>query len=257
MQQFKKIGLVLVVFLVLGACLVPLASAEGVVVEGDAYTQVDSMYLWRGQNLSPDSDYLVEAGVDLFIGNFSLGVWSIYDEFADDVVETDWWIDYTFALTETLSLTVGDAYYTYNGDLDDATGEEFLPDNHEAYLIASFDTLLAPTFSIYWDWSEANGDGLFYTAAISHAFELSDALALNLGAEIGYNQESDYMIGDYSDWHHGEVNASLDWSVNDNIIVTPKVRVSTALSDAAEDANVSWVPLEDETAVSLGVTYVF
>lgn len=80
---------------------------------------------------------------------------------------------------------------------------------------------------------------------------MAESLTLNLGAEIGYNQQSDYLIGTYSDWHHGEVNAALDWAIHDQITITPMVRFSTGLSTAAENEYVSWYPLDDVTAVSL------
>ncbi len=242
--KMKRNAMALILALLVAVCCVTTAAAE-ITVEGDAYLQLSDKYLWRGQNINDnDADFFVEGGIDLFIGDLSLGVWSIYDEGRKGVIETDYWVDYTFSLGDVASLTVGNTYYALEGV--DAT--------NELYALLGFETLLAPTLSAYYDWDEAEGAGMFYTFDISHSFELHESLALNLGAIVSYNQESDYLIGDYNDWHHGEVNASLDWSVTEQLTVTPMVRASTGLSDAAKDANVSWYPLDDETAVSIALT---
>jgi hypothetical protein len=57
-----------------------------------------------------------------------------------------------------------------------------------------------------------------------------------LGASASYNVESEYSIGDYSDFHNGELTASMSVPVNEAISITPKIGYSFALSDDAEAA---------------------
>lgn len=61
----------------------------GAGVSGSAHLSINSKYLWRGFDLSPDSDFVVQPGVDLSLGGFTLGYWSNWDEEAGELNETD------------------------------------------------------------------------------------------------------------------------------------------------------------------------
>jgi hypothetical protein len=81
----------------------------------------------------------------------------------------------------------------------------------------------------------------------ANSSEISDNLGLNLGAEVSYNQESDY-----NEFHNYELDASIDWLVTDQIVITPQVRHYGDLSDEAELAGI-----EEESVASLTVTLEF
>jgi hypothetical protein len=259
----KKWSLLLVAVLMIAGTIVP--SAQAVEVSGDAYVGVYDKYLWRGINLS-GSQPVLQGGVDLSAMGFTLSYWtnvqlshspqgdidtdgdgindtSILD--GDEATETDIVLDYTFDVNDLLSVSVGDIYYTFN-----------VPGStHELYLGLALNTVLSPSFTVYYDWDAANEadlDGLFYSASIGHTLELSDSLGLSLGALASYNQESPFL-GDYSDFHNYELSASLDYALNDNVGLSASFLYSDALSDEAEDFG----GIEDETVAGLSVAFNF
>jgi hypothetical protein len=192
--------------------------------------------------------------MDLSAYGFTLGYWSNFqlnegDGIAgNEVNETDIMIDYSFDVTETFSVSVGNLHYTYSAYNSDLVSDD------EMYVGCALDVLLAPEFYAYyaWDVDDNDGmDGLFYTLAISHGFEPSETVALGLGASVGYNQENP-LVGDYAKLHNYELTVSVDYVLTDNLSLTGGMLYSDALSDDAEDEGV-----EDETVGSLDITFAF
>lgn len=219
------------------------ATAAKIEVEGDTYVVVESMYLWRGMDLSPDSDFVISGGIDLSFNGFTLSYWGNWDEDTNKVNETDLILDYSFDVNELLSVSVGDILYAVDG----------FDDTHELYLALALNTLLEPTFTTYWDWDEAEEDGLFYTLSIGHGFTLSEQAELALGAEVSYNQSSDFAVGDYNAFHNAEFSVAVDYTVHEQIFLTPMVRYSVPLSDEADDD----AGIDDETYFGVGVMLTF
>ncbi|WP_303723059.1 TorF family putative porin [Malonomonas rubra] len=211
-------------------------------IEGDAYVGISSMYLWRGFDLS-DSDPVVQGGMDVSFKGFTLSYWSNLDLDSGELNETDYTIDYSFDPSEMVSLSVGNIFYALDG----------AKDTNEFYLGVSLNTILAPTLTVYYDYDEADEAGMFYTLSIGHDLELAEGLSLSLGGLISYNQESDYAIGNYDDWHNYELSASADYAVTEQISVSPYVIFSDALSDDAEDI----AGIEDECVGGLNLTISF
>ena len=217
-------------------------------VEGDAYVGVYDKYLWRGFDLSGGKP-VAQAGVDLTAGNFTLSYWTNLQLSSDtgegyksgEATETDIVIDYSRDISDLVSISVGNIYYILDG----------LDDTNELYFSAALSTILEPAVTVYYDWDEADGDGLYYTASIGHSFALSDALGLSIGALVGYNQESDYAIGDYSDWHNYELSASIDYAITDQLSVTPSFLFSSGISDDAKDS------IDSEVLAGVAVTLTF
>ncbi|HBI14197.1 MAG TPA: hypothetical protein DDY20_01535 [Desulfobulbaceae bacterium] len=209
---------------------------------GSAYVSANSMYLWRGFDLSPDSDYVVQPGLDLSYAGFRVGIWANYDEDASEVNETDLTLEYSFE-ADNFSLAFGNVFYS----LDEAE------DTNEAYLSCTINTLLSPTLAIYYDWDQSNETGIYFTAGIGHSFELRENLSLNLGAMIGYNIENYSVSEEYSNFHNAELTASLDWALTDVVTFTPAVTLSHPLTNDAED----YAGIDDEAMVGLTVNFDF
>jgi hypothetical protein len=150
-------------------------------------------------------------------------------------------LDYTFSPIEMLSVSVGTIWYALDG----------LDDTKEAYLGVALDTILEPAVKIYYDYDQCNENGVFFTASIGHTFQVMDALGINLGALISYNEESDYAVGNYSDWHNYELSVSADYAVTDQITVAPLLLYSDPISDDAKDT------IDDEVLGGVAVTFTF
>jgi len=240
---------VLLAALVLAAVVATPALAA-IEVGGSAYAGYFDKYLWRGYDLSGGTP-VVQGGVNLSTGGFTLGYWTNIQT-KDDVVlgspvnggnvtETDITLDYTFTPVEKLSVSVGNIWYALDG----------LDDTKEVYLGLVLDVPLSPSVKVYYDYDMCEENGLFYTAAVSHSFDLTDKLGLSVGALVSYNDESDYAVGNYSDWHNYELSASATYAVNDQISITPSFIYSSPISDEAKDA------IDSETVGGVTVTLSF
>ena len=112
-------------------------------------------------------------------------------------------------------------------------------DTQEVYLSASYDTLLKPTLTAYYDFDE--GNGAFIVASIGHSIEVAKGINLNLGASASYNINNKVMGfdkggDDFSNFYNAELSSSLNIPVWKAITVTPKIAYSFPLSDDAKDA---------------------
>jgi len=231
MKKMVKAGIVLCVL----SFIVSVPALAAIEVEGDVYVGYYDKYLWRGFDLSGGTP-VVQGGVDLSAKGFSLGYWTNIQT-KDDVVlgsevnggnatETDITLDYTFSPIEMLSVSVGTIWYALDG----------ADDTKEAYLGLSLDTILEPSLKIYYDYDACDEKGLFYTASIGHSIEISEALSVSLGALVSYNQESDYAVGDYSDWHNYELSLAAEYALTDQFSVSPSFLFSSGISEDAKDA---------------------
>jgi len=245
----KKWSVLLVAVLVLAATtMVP--AAQAMEVSGDAYVGYYDKYLWRGFDLSGGTA-VVQGGVDLSAKGFTLSYWTNIQT-QDDVIlgsevnggnatETDMTLDYSFDINDLLSASVGTIWYALDG----------LEDTKEAYLGLSLNTLLDPSVTVYYDYDQAEGNALFYTASIGHSLDLSKGLRLNLGALVSYNDESDYAVGDYTAWHNYELSAGLDYALNDNVTISPSFVYSSPISDEAKDS------IDTEFLTGVSIAYNF
>ncbi len=202
-------------------------------VEGDAYINYSSMYLWRGFDLS-NADSVVQGGMDVSFKGLTLSYWSNYQIEDTEMDETDFVIDYSFTVADIVGISVGHILYSLNGD-----------DTGEVYAGVSLDTILAPTLTVYYDYDQFDGDA-FTTFSIGHSFDLAENLSLSLGALASYADNDDY-----SDLHNAEFSAALDYAVTEQISITPSIIASTPISNDAEDV------LDDEVMGSLALTITF
>ncbi|MDT8442011.1 MAG: TorF family putative porin [Desulfuromonadales bacterium] len=238
--------------LVLSMVAVSSPAKAAIEVEGDVYAGVYSEYLWRGFGLS-GSMPVAQAGMDISFKGFTLSYWTNVQLKSDsgegfrsgEATENDFVIDYTLDVNDLVSVSVGNIYYMLDGDYAD------LPDTNELYLGVALNTLLEPALTIYYDWDEAEENGLFYTASIGHSHDLAEGLSLSLGALVSYNDESDYSVGDYSDWHNYELSAGIDYALTDQISISPTLLFSSGISDESKDV------IDSEFVYGIAATLTF
>jgi uncharacterized protein (TIGR02001 family) len=229
MQKFTLLIVALVLFVI--STLPAVAAIE---VEGDAYLSYNSMYLWRGADLS-SGDAVMQGGMDLSFKGLTLSYWSNYSLENSTLDETDIVLDYTFAAGELVNISLGHILYSVQG----------YDDTSEVYAGVSLNSILEPALTVYYDYDEAAGD-IFVTASVGHSIELSNDLSLSLGALASY-KDSD----SYSELHNAEFSAGLDYAVTEQIALSPAVIFSTPLSDEAE------ADIEDEFMAGLTLTLSF
>jgi uncharacterized protein (TIGR02001 family) len=245
----KKLSFLLIAVLVVAATVM-VPAAQAVEVEGDAYVGYYDKYLWRGFDLSGGTP-VVQGGVDLSAKGFTLSYWTNIQT-KDDVVlgsevnggdatETDIVLDYSFDINDLLSASVGTIWYALDG----------LEDTKEAYLGLSLNTLLEPSVTVYYDYDQADENALFYTASVGHSLDLVDGLSLSLGALVSYNDESDYAVGNYSDWHNYELSVGLDYALNDSVAISPSFIYSSPISDEAKEA------IDSEMVTGVSIAFAF
>jgi hypothetical protein len=219
-------------FLILMFSLVITTStyAEKAKVSGSASVDIMSNYVWRGIKLS-NSD-VVQPSIGITYDNFGANLWVNWDSDWSDSgehTETDLTLNYSFSINR-FGFEIGYIYYALEGTPNDT---------QEIYASGSYDTLLNPALTIYYDFEE--GNGAFVIASISHSLEFSEGIALNLSASASYNIENSVMGTDadgneFSDFYNGEISASIGIPVTDEISLEPVISYSFPLSDDTEDA---------------------
>lgn len=203
-------------------------------VEGDAYVNYSSMYLWRGADLS-SGDPVMQGGMDISFKGLTLSYWSDYNLDSSTLDETDIVVDYSVDVSELVSISLGHILYSIQG----------ADDSSEVYAGVSFATLLEPSLTAYYDYDEYAGD-VFVTASIGHSFDLQEGLSLNLGALASYSDNETY-----SDLHNAEFSAGIDYTVIEQVTLSPSMVFSTPISDDADDV------LDDEFMAGLTLTLSF
>ena len=224
--------LIIAMVLATGFAFGPLA-ASAAETSGSASADIMSHYVWRGQRLS--DDFVIQPSVAITYGGFGANIWANWDDTASSatdrgITESDYTLNYTFS-TDKFGFDVGYIYYAFP-----SPGV----DTQEIYLGVSYDTMLSPSATLYYDFDE--GEGAFLVLAIGHSLDLTEKIALNLGASASYNF-SNMVMGpaangdaDFSDFYNGELSASLSIPVTGNISIEPKIAYTASLSDDAEAA---------------------
>lgn len=242
----QKICLFIFTIFIAAAFPVFADDAKGPEVSGSASVDIMSQYVWRGWQLSDDSAIQPSAGITY--EGFGANIWSNYDSDTTAITETDFTLNYTFS-ADKFGFDVGYIFYTFpDSDFD----------TQEIYVSASYDVILSPSLTIYYDFDE--GEGAFIVASVGHSFTLSKDLSVDLGASIGYNvgnlvMGTDSNGDEFSDFYNGELSASMSIPVYKAISITPMVAYSFSLSDDAKDvlkANALAVTGEDDGDVFYG-----
>lgn len=242
----KKFSMMLVALVLAVACLAPV-TAMAFEAEGDVYLGFYDKYLWRGFDLS-GSEPVAQGGVDVTMGAFTVSYWSNmqlqndkgegFD--AGEMTETDITIDYSRDLTDLVSISVGNIFYALDG----------LEDTNELYLGVSLSVITAPSLTVYYDWDKAKENGFFYALGFGHTFEFGK-LSVSPGLTVTYNDESDYAVGDYSDWHNYEASVGVDYAITDDITLSASLMGSSGISDDAKKA------IDTETVAGLSASLAF
>jgi len=185
------------------------AGAAAVTVEAEV--ALVSSYLWRGQLLNDRP--VLQPAATIAAHGYSLNVWAnanLTDRVGDSRELNE--VDLALAYGRTVGLL----------DLEAGWIEYLFPNTpwirtREVYLCAGVSKWpVAPSLTLYYDLDEV--DSCYAVAALEYSHELSDTLALELFASLGYG------AGDYNDYYFGDgdgalndatFGATLVWAVSD------------------------------------------
>ncbi len=225
---------------------------------------VVSSYVWRGMEIN--DDWVLQPSLTLDYKGFSFNLWGNMDlsNFGEDYcsytsdcdsragqfTEIDLTIAYNHSF-DKFTLGVGLIDYLYP-NWDNSS------DTQEVYLSGSFDVLLQPSLSIYYDFNAL--DAFYANFAIGHSFSFNDNLGLDLSSSIGYG-DSDYNAGSFgsadSAFVDFNIGVSLPYKATDNIAIIPMLTVTTLLDSDIQDSIENNAYGNDDTYVYGGVNVSF
>jgi hypothetical protein len=199
-----------------------------------------SKYVWRGQELSRGS-MVIQPSMTVSYKGFSGNLWGNLDtdQYLDEAGEDNKWneTDLTLSYGKEFGMLSAEAGYIYYA-LDS------LDDTQEIYLSLGLDTLLSPSLTVYKDID--NGHSWYFLLGISHAFEITEKVSLELSGSISYllsddedaypEIDNDKPTGDdFENFHDGVISASLPIAVTKYITITPTLSYTFPLSSDASD----------------------
>jgi uncharacterized protein (TIGR02001 family) len=198
-----------------------------------------SQYIWRGYELSKNS-IVIQPSLTVGYQGFEANLWGNLDT-NDQYTkankanwnETDLTLSYTRDIGP-IKLSGGYIYYALEG----------VDDSQELYLKIGGNFLLSPTLAIYQE--IANYPGTYLNLGISHSFNLSKEITLDLGASIGYqisntdkivkyNSNLQPTTDKYNALHDGNFSVGLTVPFGKYFSVKPVLYYSVALSDDAKN----------------------
>jgi hypothetical protein len=120
-----------------------------------------------------------------------------------------------------------------------------MDDSQEFYVNLGFDVLLAPALTVYRDFDSY--EHWYFVLGLSHAFQITEAVSLELSASGSYLLSEDAEAypeidssgtgteDEFSNLHDGVVSASLPISLSESMTITPALSYTFPLSDEAGD----------------------
>lgn len=192
-------------------------------------------YVWRGIQFNEEGvnqgsiDFSYDTGD---MGVFGINVW--YNLDLDDENGTSGEfseVDYTIYWEKSFgdfTLGAGHIYYDFS--------EVGLGSTREFYVSFSYDTFLAPSLTVYYDYEDV--DGFYVDFAIGHSFDLGVAgMSLDLGANIGWADDdmaSGYYGGTnvttgFTNWG---ASVGLNIPLGDYFTITPSIAYYALIDDA-------------------------
>ncbi|MDD4202597.1 MAG: hypothetical protein PHQ52_03935, partial [Candidatus Omnitrophica bacterium] len=129
---------------------------------------------------------------------------------------------------DPISTSFGYIYYTFP-HLDWKDKDVF--DTHELYVSISYDCLLQPSFTWYWDID--NGHGSYLLFGIGHSFDLGNDISADIGMTVGYVGNKMLTMGcPRSGFADMNFTGSVSIPVFNYFTITPTCSYSIILDDS-------------------------
>ncbi|MEW5913503.1 MAG: TorF family putative porin [Thermodesulfobacteriota bacterium] len=248
------ITLVLALSLALPAGLLAASPAQAKIeVKADMGVAFNSKYVWRG--IVVVDDWVAQPSVTVSVGDFAFNVWADYmltdqNNRKNEIDEIDLTASYAFSFGK-FKVPVGVIRYTFP--------HSAAPDTTELFAGVSYDWIVTPSVTVYWDIDEAHG--VYILGSLGYSLDLPApskevSWKLALAASIGYgtsDNNSFYYAGtDKSGFTDYSFIVSLPVSFAKYFTITPQV-VFTGLVDS--DIKDNMKATQDENNVYFGVVF--
>ncbi len=191
----------------LGTCaFAPTTFAQDVSVS----TSIDYVteYIFRGSQLGESS---VQPGVEVAIGNFTVGGWASTGIGENSILsgdEFDLYAGYSVGLSDLVSLDLGATYYHYPQGGSFLATEDGAAGTYEVGASLGFDTAFSPSISAYYDLTI---EAFTLEGGIGHSIAAGDKTSFDLGLTAGL------VDGDGFSYEYGQASASLGYSFTDDV----------------------------------------
>ena len=266
--------------LVLAAAASMLAAFTAAAADASLTLDVLSAYVTHGQVVNDEAVFQPSIDIEGPFG-FGFNVWASMNltdnedcDFPDSAGKFG---EYNFDLNWTLpwegpvSLTLGGIICVYpleesevEEDEDGEYAASKAPADGEKIVYATLaaeDLPLSPSITVHH--STRHTDDWLVKLAIGHSFDITDALSLDLGAEVCYAGKY-YVVADYgsnagSTWGNAQFDAALNYAVSDDLSLGLTASFSTILdSDVRDDIKeIGYYPEVDIFFGGLTATYNF
>jgi len=167
------------------------------------------------------------------MGNLSVNLWgnaNIGGDGAKQMNEWDYTVDYSSAMGD-VGYSVGIIGYTFPN-----TGG---PGTTEIYVGASYDTILSPSLTVYYDIEAV--EGAYVSLGAGYGIPVAEITSIDISGSLGFGSEKmNQML--YSNGSSGAgladvlIGVSASFGILENYSVTPSVSLSSILDSDGKDA---------------------
>jgi uncharacterized protein (TIGR02001 family) len=213
--------------LLLGTASLMIAATAPMAVQAQdvsVSTSIDlvSDYVFRGVSLA---DTAIQPGVEVAVGDFTVGAWYSTGFGQTSIAaldELDLYASYGFALSDTISASVGATYYHYpqGGSLFETDSGN--AGTYEVSAGLALDIILSPSVTAYYDFTL---EGFTLEGGVGHSISTGDKTSLDLGLTAGL------VDGDGISWEYGTASASVGYGFTDDVSAYLGINYTVSSSD--------------------------
>ncbi|MFC1652206.1 hypothetical protein ACFL3F_00660 [Planctomycetota bacterium] len=235
------------------------ATTCAVAAEVDLDYSVDffDKYVWRGQELGHMG--VLQPGATIGKNGFSANVWGNVPVTSNDPAGRGWNVnelDLTLDYSGTAGITnysAGWILYTFPTPASATT----IPTTQELYAAFDWDVFLSPAIAFYYDVKEVHG--WYINLGSGYSFDLSEEVALDLGAALGWGDSSYnnayWTAGTGSGFNDLALSAGLPTALGP-VTVTPSLSYIT-LVDGSVRSNNGFSGKSEYWVLGIGVSQEF
>lgn len=166
-------------------------------VTGSAGADVTSAYIFRGGTVNDEVN--VQPYIEASAYGVTVGTWANFNTDSTQFDEIDYYVGYSVPLGDDapVSLDLGYTEYTFPTGVDEEGAA--LEADREIGVGLGLNTILSPAlFAGFGLEGPFLKDGIYLEASVGHDVELTEDLAVSLGASIGYEAGDNYEENGFS-----------------------------------------------------------